>query len=84
VAPALGRLLPGSGAELIGPVHLALPLPSPVPATSCGGAGLDGGSGRSLTVMAEVERSAARMYMGTLNYILTVCSYGRKVCVKFL
>jgi hypothetical protein len=37
VAPALGRLLPRSGAELIGLVHLALPssLPSPVPATPC-------------------------------------------------
>jgi hypothetical protein len=36
VAPALGRLLPRSGAELIGFVHLALlPLPSPVPATPC-------------------------------------------------
>ena len=36
VAPVLGRLLPRSGAELIGLLHLALPFPSPVPATSCG------------------------------------------------
>jgi hypothetical protein len=59
VAPALGRLLPRSGAEPIVLVHLQLPLTSPVPPTLCTravrGWSLDGRSGGSLVHRGRIE-----------------------------